>query len=184
MGFRFNFCLALARTDFASSRKSGRIVASISNTRIILLADDEPNDVFLMKRAFNRAGTGSLLQVVADGEEVIAYLNGESPWDDRSAFPLPSLILLDLKMPRRNGLEVLGWIRAQRPEIRRLPVIILTSSRQSADINSAYDLGANSYLVKPVNFEKLVDLVKALEQYWLALSQNPDINALQPQFVS
>jgi CheY-like chemotaxis protein len=140
----------------------------------ILLADDEPNDVFLMRRAFKRAGVFDV-QVVCDGEQAIAYLQGVGAYGDREQFPFPGLLLLDIKMPRQNGLEVLAWIRSQPPPIKRLPVLMLTSSKQPHDINTAYDLGANSYLVKPVTFEKLLEVVKALECYWLTFSQHPEL---------
>lgn len=145
----------------------------------ILLAEDDPNDVFLMQRAFKKAGLASKLQVVANGEQALAYLNGVNGYADRTQFPLPSLILLDLKMPRRSGLEVLGWIRAQPNHLKRIPVVMLTSSKQSSDVNLAYELGANSYLVKPVTFEKLQELVEALGHFWLQLSEPPE---LTPRF--
>ncbi len=128
-----------------------------------------------MKRAFQRAAIGGRLEVVNDGEEVVSYLKGESPYDNRKTHPIPLLLLLDLKMPRRNGLEVLAWIRSQSGHVKRLPVVILTSSKQTSDVNRAYDLGANSYLVKPTNFEKLVEMVRNLETYWMAFSQKPEL---------
>lgn len=143
----------------------------------ILLAEDDPNDVFLMQRAFKRAGFQKLLRVVANGEEVIAYLTGSGAFQDRSSFPLPSLVLLDLKMPRKSGMEVLRWIRAQKTGIRRVPVVVLTSSKQPVDVNQAYDFGANSYLVKPVTSERLFELVRALDYYWLTLCQRPNLTA-------
>lgn len=142
----------------------------------ILLADDDPNDVFLMQRAFKRIGYRNLLQVVANGEEAVRYLSGDGRFGDRSCFPLPSLVLLDLKMPRKSGLEVLTWVRAQPCGIRRIPVIVLTSSKQAVDVNQAYDLGANSYLVKPLTFERLVEIVGSLNQYWLSLCTRPGMS--------
>lgn len=142
----------------------------------ILLAEDEANDVFLMQRAFRKANLVNPLQVVSDGVEAISYLNGESRYADRNAFPIPTLVLLDLKLPRRSGLDVLEWVRQQTTPIRRVPIVILTSSKQSIDVNRAYDLGANSYLVKPVDFEGLLGLVKALDLYWLNLTQKPELD--------
>jgi len=113
---------------------------------------------------------------VSNGDEAVGYLSGESPYADRGRFPFPVLVLLDLKLPRRSGLEVLAWIRGQ-PGLKRLPAVVLTSSKESVDINRAYDLGANSYLVKPVGFDSLLDLVKSLEVYWMMLNQNPDVTA-------
>jgi CheY-like chemotaxis protein len=140
----------------------------------ILLAEDEANDVFLMQRAFKKAKLANPIQVVADGEQVIGYLSGRKPYDDREKYPFPMLLLLDLKLPRKSGIEILAWIRQQDSFLKRLPVIVLTSSRQSIDINRAYELGANSYLVKPVTFEGLLEMVKALEMYWFILSERPD----------
>ncbi len=139
----------------------------------ILHVEDDPNDVLLLQRAFKKAGgVAPTVSVVNDGEEAVAYLSGTGRFDDREAHPLPSLILLDLKIPLKSGLEVLAWIRGQ-PSIRRLPVIVFSSSKQMADINRAYDLGANSYLVKPVVFDELLEMVKILHAYWLSMNQNP-----------
>ncbi|HFB83474.1 MAG TPA: response regulator [Thermodesulfatator sp.] len=141
---------------------------------LILLVEDDPNDVILIKRAFDRARIANPIQVAQDGEEAIAYLAGSEPYHDRSLYPLPMLVLLDLKMPRKSGFDVLAWIRAQEG-LRRLPVVVLTSSKDTPDINRAYDLGANSYLVKPVAFEALIEMVKTLGLYWLILNQKPTL---------
>lgn len=140
----------------------------------ILLVEDDPNDVALTQRAFARTQFGNPLQVVTDGEQAIAYLAGESAYADRQRYPLPILVLLDLKLPRKSGFDVLGWIRGV-PNVRRLPVVVLTSSQQSPDINRAYDAGANSYLVKPVAFENLLSLVQTLGLYWIMTNQGPVI---------
>lgn len=142
----------------------------------ILLVEDDANDVFLLRRAFTKAGIESGLHTVGDGEEAVAYLAGDGKFSDRDQHPLPQLVLLDLKLPRRSGLEVLEWVRA-RPELRRIPVIVLTSSRESRDVNRAYDLGANSYLVKPVSFEDLLSLTQALDRYWVAWNEGPELSA-------
>jgi DNA-binding response OmpR family regulator len=141
----------------------------------ILLVEDDPNDVFLIQRAFTKANMSSPIQTVSDGEQAMAYLSGEGQFQDRARFPLPGLILLDLKLPRKSGLEVLTWIRAQPGSVRRVPVIMLTSSRQSSDVNRAYDLGANSYLVKPVAFEGLLQVVQTVDLYWIALNEKPEV---------
>jgi CheY-like chemotaxis protein len=127
----------------------------------ILHVEDNPDDVMLMNLAFNRAGIAARLHVVNDGDEAIAALeegtlNGGAP----------VCVLLDVKLPRVSGLEVLAWIRNQ-PRLRRLPVILLTSSSQTADINRAYDLGANSFLVKPPDLDSLTQLVKTVAHYWV-----------------
>lgn len=127
----------------------------------VLYAEDEENDVFLLERAFARAGVAHPLQVVKDGAVALRYLAGTGEFSDRARFPLPCLALLDLNLPRQSGLEVLQWVRAT-PALRALPVILLTSSNQARDIQSAYTLGANGYLVKPASADKLVELVSAL----------------------
>lgn len=140
----------------------------------ILVVDDDSNDVFLIQRAFQRMKLAGPVNVVRDGAEALAYLSGEGVFADREQHPLPALLLLDLKMPRRSGFEVLEWVR-QQPVLRRLAVVVLTSSNQSSDVNRAYDLGANSYLVKPAGFDNLVELAKCLEQYWLKLNEKPKV---------
>ena len=142
---------------------------------VILLAEDDPNDVLLIQRAFQRNLVANPVQVVRDGDEAVAYLSGQAPFADRERHPLPVLMLMDLKMPRKSGLEVLEWVR-QQPGLKRLPIIVLTSSNQSPDINRAYELGANSYLVKPAGFDSLLDLVKNLDMYWLILNEKPELD--------
>jgi len=138
----------------------------------ILVVEDDANDVLLLTRAFRKAKVSTPFHVVADGEAAMAYLAGTAPFTNRQQHPLPDLILLDLKLPRVSGLEVLAWLR-QEPELKRTPVVVLTSSRENKDINQAYELGANSYLVKPVAFDALLELVQHLNLYWLKLNQNP-----------
>jgi len=137
----------------------------------VLYAEDEDNDVFLMERAFAKAQVANPLQTVIDGADAIRYLQGAGKFADRTQFPMPCLLLLDLNLPRRSGLEVLKWVREQ-PSLRSLPVVILTSSNQDRDIGSAYALGANGYLVKPPSSEKLIDMVTTLRDACLA----PDAN--------
>ena len=132
----------------------------------ILLVEDDENDVWLIERAFRTARLANPLQVVRDGEAAVEFL--------RAGHPVPELVLLDLKLPRKSGHEVLAWVRSQ-PGLRRLPVVVLTSSRERLDVNRAYDGGANSYLVKPVAFESLQDLVRTLNVYWIALNEKPDV---------
>ena len=142
---------------------------------VILLAEDDPNDVLLVQRALQRNHVANPLQVVRDGEEALAYLSGTGAFADRERHPLPVLMLMDLKMPRKSGLEVLEWVR-QQPGLKRLPIIVLTSSNQSPDINRAYELGANSYLVKPAGFDSLLGLVKNVDMYWLILNEKPELD--------
>lgn len=146
----------------------------MSRSATVLLAEDDPNDVLLLQRALRRLNNTCTLQVVEDGEAAIAYLAGQTPYSDRDRFPLPALLLLDLKLPRRTGHEVLAWLR-QEPGLKRLPVVMLTSSRETEDVNRAYDLGVNSYLVKPVGSDALLDLLRTLHRYWLRLNESPDL---------
>jgi len=140
----------------------------------LLLVEDDANDVFLIKRAFKRANFKVPVSVVSDGDEAIGYLQGIDAYGDRAQHPIPSLIVLDLKLPRRSGLEVLEWLRAQ-PVLRRIPVIILTSSQESIDVDKAYEVGVNSYLVKPVTFNELSAMAQSIESYWLNINQYPSI---------
>ena len=146
----------------------------MSNVGHILLVEDDSNDVVLMQRAFHKTNISNPLQVVHDGEAAIAYLGARGPYADRRMFSLPMLLLLDLKLPRTSGLEVLAWLRAQE-SLKRLPAIVLTSSREQRDIDVAYDLGANAYLVKPVQFEALLDVIKRLHLFWIELAEKPQI---------
>jgi CheY-like chemotaxis protein len=140
----------------------------------VLYVDDDDNDVLLLKHAFRSAQLRFDMQVMNDPEKAAAYLGGQGIYADRKCFPLPEIVLLDLKMPRMHGLEVLSWIRSQ-PRLKRLVVIVLTASNQASEVNRAYELGANSYLVKPVELEALVEMVKGISAYWLELSERPGI---------
>jgi CheY-like chemotaxis protein len=135
------------------------------------LVEDERNDVFFMKRAVTQAGLLDGFQVAEDGQAAIDYLSGVREFADRERFPLPSVVLLDLKLPHVSGLDVLKWMREQ-PELRTMTVIICTSSQLPHDIEAAYRLGANSYLVKPVHLDELPRIVKLIKEYWLELNQS------------
>lgn len=135
---------------------------------IILLVDDSANDALLMCTVFKRAGLVQPLQFARDGIDAIAYLQGDGCYRNRTQFPLPTVVLLDLNMPGKNGFEVLAWIR-QQPVLRRLSVYILSASSRVEDIKQACDLGANSYLVKPGNLDGLMHLSECLIA-WLKLS--------------
>ena len=128
---------------------------------VILLAEDDPNDVFFMQRALAKAGVNILLQVVKDGQEALDYLAGAGNYNDRVEFPLPSLILLDLKMPFVNGFDVLAWIRSQ-PALKDLPVVILTSSAEERDRQRATELGAMAYCIKPPSREMVMGIADLL----------------------
>ena len=140
----------------------------------ILLVEDNPTDVLLIKRALAKTRVANPIQVVEDGDAAVAYLAGQSVYADRAQYPLPILIMLDLKLPKRSGLEVLAWLRGQ-DSLRRIPVVMLTSSNGAGDVNAAYDEGVNSYLVKPVEFDGLVDMFRAVNFYWLMMNTKPDL---------
>ncbi len=142
----------------------------------VLLVEDDSNDVLFIQRAFRQVNAFSPIQIVKDGDEAVDYLSGQGEYADRDSHPLPALILLDLKLPRRSGIEVLSWMKEQ-PVIRRIPVVILTSSKENVDINRTYDLGISSYLVKPVSFEALSNMIVALDAYWLQLNEYPILAA-------
>jgi CheY-like chemotaxis protein len=146
----------------------------MSDPSPILLVDDDADDVALLRRAFRRSNLANPVKVASDGEEAIAYLAGTGSHADRAESPLPVLILLDLKMPRRGGHEVLEWLHGQ-DHLRRIPVAVLTSSRERSDVDRAYDLGANAYLVKPVNFQALLELVESLNLFWLMVNEPPKV---------
>lgn len=140
----------------------------------VLLVEDNPSDVFIVQRTFQKLNLREALQVASDGDEAIAYLSGSGKYSDREQFPLPSMVLLDLKLPRRSGFEVLEWLKAQ-PILARLPVVVLTSSKQASDINQAYDRGANSYLVKTLNPRDSENMGKLIYQYWVTCNQRAEI---------
>jgi CheY-like chemotaxis protein len=152
----------------------------MNESAIILLAEDLENDVFLIRRAFQRAGFTNLINVVRDGEEAIDYLSGTSAYANRDEYPLPDLILLDLKMPKVGGFEVLKWLRRQ-PEIGRTPVVVLTTSDEINDVNKAYELGANSFFVKPSDFENYANLAAVIREYWLKWVNLPQPFRLVPE---
>lgn len=138
----------------------------------VLLAEDDPDDVLLTQLAFEKARLLNPLQVVRDGEEAMAYLRGDGRYADRVKYPLPILLLLDLKMPKVSGFQVLEWLRS-KPLLDQLPVAIMTSSDHDPHISRAYELGADSYLIKPPDAEALLALVQRLHAYWLILDQPP-----------
>ncbi|MBF2004606.1 response regulator [Chlorogloeopsis fritschii PCC 9212] len=140
----------------------------------ILLVEDNRKDILLIQRAFRKAGINNPLQVVNDGDAAVLYLSGGEPYSDRGNYPLPTLVLLDLKLPRRSGIEVLMWLR-QQPLLKRLPVVVLTTSREYADINQVYDIGANAYIVKPVVFNDLVEIVNTLNLHWIIFNEKPQV---------
>ena len=138
----------------------------MAETSIILVAEDRADDIELIKKALTRARISNPVYFVRDGEETMAYLSGARHYANREEYPFPDLLLLDLKMPRVSGFEVLSWIR-QQPRLCTLRVVVLTASEDIRDVNMAYKLGANSFLVKPLDFEDFVELSEFINAYWL-----------------
>jgi CheY-like chemotaxis protein len=145
----------------------------------ILLVEDDPNDVFFLRYAFEQVGVKNPLLVVEHGQDAMDYLAGKGKYVDRSQYPLPCIILLDLKMPGVSGLEVLRWIKGQT-HLACVIVIVLSSSNNESDIDEAYRLGARSYLVKPLSVEERTALAQAIKAYWLDLNMLPRIGSELP----
>ena len=137
----------------------------------ILLVEDEENDARLLEMAFKKNEILNPVHWAKDGVEAIAYLNGDGVFANRALYPFPEVLILDLKMPRVSGLELLAWIR-DHPDFKVIPTIIMTSSRQDPDIEKAYELGANTYMIKPSSFAELAKMVKLAHEYW-AMSVKP-----------
>jgi CheY-like chemotaxis protein len=133
----------------------------------ILYAEDEENDVFFLQRAFQLAGSPHTLKAVPDGEQAIDYLAGKGDFADRGCHPLPALVLLDINMPKKSGLQVLEWIREQ-PQFKSLPVLMLTSSSRQEDREQTRQMGADDYLLKPSRPAQLVELVNQIHERWLS----------------
>lgn len=134
---------------------------------LILIVEDDQNDQTFIQRALRRSGVANRVAAVNDGEEATAYLRGVDFYADRETHPLPRLIITDLKMPRMGGIELLKWMHA-RPEFQLIPVIVLTSSSDQADITTAFEHGAKGYMIKPVQFGELEKLTRTIADYWRA----------------
>jgi len=141
----------------------------------VLLVEDDVSDFRLIQRAFAKIRPTVPMIRLSHGDEAVAYLAGDAPYENRSLHPFPCVILLDIKLPRRSGFEVLEWIRSQESTLKRVPVIMLTSSNHHVDVNKAYELGVNSYLVKPSNNSELEQLVSTFREYWVELNQGPTV---------
>lgn len=153
----------------------------MSENAPILLVEDNEDDVLFMRRAARHANVTRTFSVVSDGQAAMDYLAGNAEYSDREKYPLPCFVLLDLKLPYKSGLEVLEWIR-QQTELRPLPVIMFTSSGEPADVERAYRLGANGYVVKPSNMEQLIGIVRSISAFWLEQNLLPGINAGRTRF--
>ena len=142
----------------------------MTTSSAILLVEDNEDDVFPMKRALKNAGIKNPLRVAEDGQQAMDYLSGTGAYADRTQYPIPALVFLDLKLPMRKGLDVLAWIRKQ-PHLEGVVVVVLTSSNEPSDLKQSYRLGANSYVVKPPTASQLLDLAKAFKWYWLEFNR-------------
>jgi CheY-like chemotaxis protein len=149
------------------------------NPRKTVLVVEDSEDVFLLRHAFKRAKITNPLHISGTGEDAIAYLAGTAPYGDWHKFPMASIVLLDLKLPGLSGFDVLGWIR-QHPGMKGLPVIMLTTSDLKQEINKAYELGANAFLTKPVDLDKLIEMMKVFKAHWLEFAQAPEISRSKP----
>ena len=145
------------------------------NTTPILLVEDSEDNVFLVRHAMQKAGITARLEVATSGEQAIEYLRGTNGYSDWHQFPLPSIVLLDLKMPGMSGFDVLKWIR-QHPGLKALRVAMLTSSESPSEIKTAHDLGANIFLTKPVELQRLIEIMKTLNEHWLKQAQSPGVS--------
>jgi CheY-like chemotaxis protein len=144
----------------------------MNTDKVILLVEDNPSDVDLTRRAFEKGRIANKLVVAEDGEEAMDYLFGTGAHADRDVSETPALVLLDLNLPKLPGLEVLRKIRTDA-RTRRVPVVILTSSKEEQDVAAGYDLGVNSYIRKPVDFKQFAHSIEQLGMYWLVMNENP-----------
>jgi CheY-like chemotaxis protein len=160
-------------TTLASLRPCMRVLIMGANLTI-LIAEDDANDVLILKKALERADIKYPIYVVPDGQEAIDYLRGEGQYSDRTKFPFPNVVFMDLKMPRMSGFDVLEWSK-NNPECAVIPVIILSASKQDEDIKKAYQMGANAYLVKPSQIGDLQEMVKTSFSFW-AWCEKPNVS--------
>ncbi|HZP61874.1 MAG TPA: response regulator [Terriglobales bacterium] len=142
------------------------------NLRPILLVEDDSSDANLLCRAFEKAHVLNRVIHLPSGDEALGYLAGVKEYADRTLYPLPALILLDLKLPGLTGMQLLQWKRAHE-NVRRIPVVVLTGDKDPQTVAAAYDLGANSYLVKRAKSSEILTMVKAIDQYWVKLNEDP-----------
>jgi CheY-like chemotaxis protein len=138
----------------------------------ILAAEDEELDLILLKRAFKDINAALPVYSVTDGGEVISYLSGTGAYNDRNVFPLPDLILLDLKLPRKSGFEIIAWLK-EHSLYRKIPVVVLTSSRLGQDVQRAYELGASGYFVKHTDPARYVEQIRVIHRYWCESAERP-----------
>ena len=149
--------------------------SGVTGTVTFLLVEDDPNDVLMLEMEFRRVPAQIRMVAVSDGKEAMHYLQGDEKYSDADQYPAPDVILLDLKMPRVNGFEFLKWLRSKSPKHYRFtPVVVMSSSALRQDVDLAYSLGANSYLVKPIEWKKFQERIQALGIYWAGHVEKPD----------
>lgn len=151
-------------------------MTTVDGTKSVLLVEDNNDDVFFVRKAFEKAGFANCLDVATDGQEAINYLSGKGKYADRAIYPLPSVVILDLKLPGVWGMDVLKWIRAT-PRLQALPVVIFTGSDDAEDARNAFMCGANSYFQKPSNLETFYSLVPGFCDFWLKWNRLPPFEA-------
>jgi CheY-like chemotaxis protein len=145
----------------------------MKNKPCVLLAEDDADDIFLVRRAVRCARLSWRINAVRDGEQAIEYLRGKPPYDDRVEYPLPELLLLDLKMPKLNGFDVLAWLRG-RPDLGKIRIVVLSSSPMESDLRMAFKLGAREFLTKPQSFDDLVGLMTKVNERWHEVTEEVD----------
>jgi CheY-like chemotaxis protein len=155
--------------------KQGMPISDMHRNCSILIVDDDENDIFFVKRAFTEIDVHCTFHMLKNGQEVVDYLSGEGDFANRTKYPLPMMILMDLNMPIMDGFEVLAWLRS-RPGIRVIPTIVFSSSDLPGDITRAYELGANSFMTKSVTYDGLLLKLQTLSQYWLEHCKHPFIS--------
>jgi CheY-like chemotaxis protein len=141
----------------------------------VVLVEDDPNDALLIRMAFERTAGEMGFVHLLDGDAAVRYLAGESPYDGRAQSPAPTMMLLDIKLPRRSGFDVLKWARTQPAPINRVPILMLTSSIQKSDVDRAFDLGASAYIRKPSKTKQLSEMVADLKTFWIKWAETPEV---------
>ena len=158
--------------QFSSKPALFGVPCKVTRGLTILVAEDDPNDVLLLKRAFLRNGLNNPVHTSPDGEDAINYLQGKGVYQDRARYPFPSLLITDLKMPRSTGFEILKWLRAH-PDCHIIPVIVFSASRQDEDVLLAYRYGANAFIHKPPTFDKLTEVIRITADFWNLCEKPP-----------
>lgn len=151
----------------------------MNENRCVLLVEDDENDVVLIRRALQKGGIDAPMHVASDGDQAVEYFTGTGKYRDAAAYPLPAVVLLDLRLPKRSGLEVLEWLKSHEC-FALLPVVVFTNSTEDTDVRQAYALGANSYLKKPYTLAATTALLQAVSAYWLDHNARPPALQRQP----